>query len=113
MGHRCERNICNSVQVYGTCVLVLKIQQNSCALTSSNLEILIMQHLRRLVPRLPFTFAFYQIKASSVKQADLGAMFKKASKCVCTTAVVLSHDPLSHTLSTSAVKSAANVEAEL
>jgi hypothetical protein len=38
---------------------------------------------------------FNQIKASSVKQADLGAMFKKASKSVCTSNV--SPDSLSPT----------------
>jgi len=65
-----------------------EIQQNSCSPTSNNLEILLMRHLRRVVPRLLFTFAFYQIKASSVKQADLGAKFKKASKSVCTSNVV-------------------------
>ena len=43
-----------------------------------------------------------------MEQVNLRDVFKKASKCVCTSAVVVSHNPLSHTLSTSAVKSAAN-----
>jgi len=54
-----------------------EIQQNSCALTSDNLEIMITQHLRRVVPRLLLTSAFNQIKASSVKQADLGGHAQK------------------------------------
>jgi len=64
-----------------------------------------MRHLRRVVPRLLFTF--YQIKASSVKQANLGAMFKKAAKNVCTSNVV-SPDFLSPT--PSAVKTWKNTE---
>jgi hypothetical protein len=36
-----------------------------------------------------------------MKQADLRNMFKKASKCVCTSTVVVSPDPLSPTPSTS------------
>jgi hypothetical protein len=60
----------------------MKYSKIPVLLTSDNLEILIIWHLRRVVPRLLFTFAFYQIKASSVKQTDLRAMFKKASKCV-------------------------------
>lgn len=35
---------------------------------------------------------------------------QKAAKCGCTSAVMVSHDPLSPTPSTSAVKSPANVE---
>jgi len=96
--------------VHAYCMSIYEIQQNSCALTSDNLEILIMRHLRRVVPRLLFTFAFYQIKASSVKQADLGAMFKKASKSVCTSNVV-SPDSLSPT--PSAVKTWENTEEDL
>jgi hypothetical protein len=71
------------VMVHAYWMSIYEIQQNSCALTSDNLEILIMRHFRIVVPRL-FTFTFYQIKASSLKQADLGAMFKKASKSVYT-----------------------------
>ena len=47
-----------------------------------------------------------------MEQVDLRDVFKKASKSVCTSAVVVSHDPLSCTPSTSAVKSAANIEAD-
>ena len=48
-----------------------------------------------------------------MEQVNLRDVFKKASKCVCTSAVVVSHDPLSHTPSTSAVKSAANLKEDL
>jgi hypothetical protein len=53
----------------------------------------------RVISRPEFLL-FYQNKASSVKQADLRDMFKKASKRVCTSNVV-SPDPLSPTPSTS------------
>jgi hypothetical protein len=43
------------------------------------------------------SFALYQKKASSMKQADLRDMFKKGSKSVCTSTVVVSPDPLSPT----------------
>jgi len=33
------------------------------------------------------SFVFYQMKASSMKEADLRNMFQKASKCVCTLTV--------------------------
>jgi hypothetical protein len=47
------------------------------------------------------SFAFYQKKSSSMKRADLRDMFKKASKSVCASTVVVSPDPLSPTPSTS------------
>jgi hypothetical protein len=53
-------------------------------------EILIIGHLRRVVPRL----AFYQEKVLSMKPADLGDRFKKASKIVHTLTVVVCPDPL-------------------
>jgi len=40
------------------------------------------------------SFAFYQKKASSMKLADLWDKFKKASKTVCTSTIVVSPDPL-------------------
>ena len=49
-------------------------------------------------------FAFYQEKVSSLKQADLTNMFKKASKSVHTSTVVVSPDPLSPTLTSSPMK---------
>jgi hypothetical protein len=61
-------------------------------LAYDNLEILIIQHLRRVVPR-PGVLHL----SSSMKQADLKGMFRKASKIVCTSAVVVSPDPLSPT----------------
>jgi hypothetical protein len=42
-------------------------------------------------------FSLYQKKASSVKQADLRDMFKKASKRVCTPTIVVSPNPSSPT----------------
>jgi hypothetical protein len=63
------------------------------------LEILIIWHLRRTVPKT-WSFVFYQKKASSVKLADLWDKFKKASKTVCTSPIVVSTDPLSPTPST-------------
>jgi hypothetical protein len=57
------------------------IQQNSLNLTSDNLEILITGHFRRIDPRLK-TFAFYQKKASLLKEADFRAIFIKGPKGV-------------------------------
>lgn len=45
-----------------------------------------------------------------MEQVDRKDVFRKASKCVCTSAVVESHDSLFHTPSTSSMKSAANIE---
>jgi hypothetical protein len=52
---------------------------------SHNSEILIIQHLRRIVPR-PEVLLFIRKK---VKQTDLRDMFKKASKNVYTSTVVV------------------------
>jgi len=49
-------------------------------------------------------FAFYQKKVLSLKQADLTNMFKKPSKSVHTSTVVVSLDPLSPTLTSSPMK---------
>jgi hypothetical protein len=49
-------------------------------------------------------FAFYQKKVSSLKQADLTNMFKKASKSVHTSTIVVPPDPLSPTLTSSPMK---------
>jgi hypothetical protein len=77
---------------------------------SNNLEILITQDVRRVMPRLE-VFALYQKKASSMKLADLRDMFKKASKQVCTSTIVVSPDPLSPTPTTlSTVKTAENTD---
>jgi len=46
-------------------------------------------------------FVFYQKKVSSLKQADLTNMFKKASKGVHTSTVVVSPNPMSPTLTSS------------
>jgi hypothetical protein len=52
--------------------------------------------------------AFYQKKASSVKQTDLRDMLKKDCKSVCISATVISPDTLSHTLS--AIKTPENTK---
>jgi hypothetical protein len=49
--------------------------------------------LRRVVPS-PQVLLFYQKKATPIKQAHLKDKFKKASRSICTSAVV-SSDPLS------------------
>jgi hypothetical protein len=46
-------------------------------------------------------FVFYQKKVSSLKQADLTNMFKKASKSVHTSTIVASPDPMSPILTSS------------
>jgi hypothetical protein len=61
-----------------------------------NLALLIIRHLRKVELN-----TLYQKKTSSVKQADLRDMFKKATKSGCTSTVLVSPDPLSPTLSPS------------
>jgi hypothetical protein len=58
--------------------------------------------LRRVVSR-PEILLLPRKKAASLKQVDARDMFKKTSKCVCTSTVMVSHDPFSPTLSTSSV----------
>jgi hypothetical protein len=65
-----------------------------------NLEVLIIRHLRRVLPR-PEIFLFIRKKALSLKQADLRGMFKKTSKSVCTSTTAVPPDPLSPSPSTS------------
>jgi hypothetical protein len=74
-----------------------------------NSEIVIIQPLRNLVPR-PEVLVFYHRKASPVKET----CSTRASKIVCTSSVVLSHDPLSPTPShASAMKTSENTEEDL
>jgi hypothetical protein len=63
---------------------------------SDNLEILIIQYLWRMVPKPVFLFTKKK-KASSMKQAAVMDMFKKASNSVCTSIIVVLPDPLSPT----------------
>jgi hypothetical protein len=57
------------------------------------------------------SFVFYQKKASSLQLADVWDKFKKASKRVCTSTIVVSTDPLSPIPSTfSAMKTPDNTE---
>jgi hypothetical protein len=44
------------------------------------------------------SFAFYQKKASPIKQAHLGDKFKKASRSICTSTVVLSGPFVSYSI---------------
>jgi uncharacterized protein with von Willebrand factor type A (vWA) domain len=60
--------------------------------TSGNSEILIICHLRRVVP-IPQVLYFYQKKGSSMKLANLRNMFKKASKCISTSTTMISPEP--------------------
>jgi hypothetical protein len=64
-------------------VYLINVQQNFFNPTSNSLEILKVQHYRRVVPRMD-VLIFYKQKASSIKQIDLRDMFKKASKNICT-----------------------------
>jgi len=57
------------------------IQQSSCNPMSSNLEILIIQHLSRVAQDQKL--CFYRKKTSSKKVAYLRDMFKKLYKSVC------------------------------
>ena len=76
--------------------VLIDMQQNSFNLLSDNSKILIIQYMRRVVPRMQ-VLLFTRKKASSIKQADLRNMFRKSSKNVCTSTVVVSPDPLSTT----------------
>jgi len=62
---------------------------------SNNSEIITTRCLRRVVPKTG-SCAFYQQKVS-VEHADLREMFKKSSKSVCSSTVVVSPDPPSPT----------------
>jgi len=53
-----------------------KIQQNAFNPTSDKSEIMIIQHLRRGVPKWE-SLLFRSKKAPSIKQADLRDMFKR------------------------------------
>jgi hypothetical protein len=53
-----------------------QVQQNSFNLTFDNLEILIIQHLRKSSCKTG-SFTSYQKKASSMKQADIGTCSEK------------------------------------
>jgi hypothetical protein len=50
------------------------------------------------------TFAFYQKKDSSMKEADIRNMFQEASKCVCIATVVVSLHPMFPTPSMSSAR---------
>jgi len=67
--------------------------------------------LRRAAPKT-ITFAFYQEKASSIKQADVWDIFKKASKCVSNSTAVVSPHPLSPASTFSALKNPEHTEGE-
>jgi len=56
---------------------------------------LIVQHLRTAVPRPEILFVTRK-KALLVKQAYLTDMFRKASKRVCTSTIIVPHPPVSY-----------------
>jgi hypothetical protein len=66
----------------------------------------------RVVPELEVLLCCRKKKkALSIKQVDLMDMFKKASKCVCTSTILVSPDPLFPAPSTSAaMKATENIE---
>jgi len=69
-------------------------------------------NLWRVVPKLKVLFlpGKKKKKGLSVKQADFRDMFKKASKCVCTSTILVSLGPLFPTASTSsALKAPGNI----
>jgi len=74
---------------------IISVQQSSFEWIFNNLGILLIQHLRRVVPR-PEVLLVPENR-SSLKRIDLKGTFKKSSKCVCTTTVVPSPDPLYYT----------------
>jgi hypothetical protein len=76
-------------------LITISVQQKSFDLMFNNLGILLIQHLRRVVPRPEIMLV--PENHSSVKWIDTKDMFKKASKSVCTSTVVLSPDPLYYT----------------
>jgi len=73
------------------------------------MEILVARHLRKVVPRL-YILLSTRKKSSIVKQAYLKSMSKKESKRVYTSTIVVSHDPLSPSSTSSAVKTPENAE---
>jgi hypothetical protein len=93
-----------------SCCAILNIQQNLFNLICDNLEILIIWHLRRVVPRLE-VLLFTTKKCLLMKEADLRHIIKKASKIVCTSTIVVSPHLLSPTPSaSSAMKTPENAE---
>jgi hypothetical protein len=69
---------------------------NFLKLSSNNLALLIICHVRKVVHN-----AFNQKRASSMKQTYLGDKLKNATNITCTSIVVLRPDPLSPTPSAS------------
>ena len=92
--------------VTDTCVCIY-VQWNSLNPASDNPEILIIWHLRRVVLPLE-VLLFYYKTASLMKHVDLGNRFKKASKSVDTSAVLVSPNPLSPTPTSSPAKTPEN-----
>jgi len=87
------------MHVHKHTMYVLQISFN---LTSDSLEILIIQHLGRIVPR--FEVSFVTRKTSfSIETGNFRDMFKKAYKSICTPTVVAHPDTLSPTPTTSSV----------
>jgi hypothetical protein len=64
-------------------------------LASDNLLILIIQHLRRAIPRSEVLLFTREKKGYSMKQADHRDVFKKTSKALCTSVGLVCPDLLS------------------
>jgi hypothetical protein len=82
--------VCVCVYIY----IYIVIQQNSFILMSGDLEILITWHLRRADPK-PKGSAFYQQRASLMKEADLRHLFVYSSKCLSLSPDLFSWTPAS------------------
>jgi hypothetical protein len=82
----------------------------------NNLEILVIQHFRSVIPR-PAVLLFPRWgggEAVLLKQLYLRDVFRKTSKSVCTSTVVVLPDPWSPTVSiSSAVETPENIDRTL
>jgi hypothetical protein len=65
------------------------------------LEILIIRHLRRVLPRTGSLLFTRKKRASSLKQSDVSAVFKTSSKYICSSMVMVCADPIPPTPSAS------------
>jgi len=85
----------------------LQIQQNSCYLTSDNPALLTVQHLRKVVHSI-----FYWKKKSFTNETSRsqGHVQRNLQDCLQDNQPLLSPEPASPSLSTSAIKTPANME---
>jgi hypothetical protein len=100
--------VCSCYSIKASCCAVLNIQQNSFNSVNGSGS----PYSPPLEEGSPKTgsFAVYQKKSSIVKQAYLRGVSEKDSKSVHTSTIVVSPDPLSPPLTSSAVKTPENAE---